>query len=53
MPKEVIVVLLIALSGILVGGVKSTYENSKPMAALLGVLAFLAAGGAVAWYVSS
>ncbi|PPK67587.1 hypothetical protein V5P93_005386 [Actinokineospora auranticolor] len=53
MPKEALTIGLIALAGILVGGVYSTWKTAKLMAGILLVLALLAAGGAVAWYVSS
>ncbi|MBM7775737.1 HAMP domain-containing protein [Actinokineospora baliensis] len=51
MPREVVVVALIALAGILVGGVYTTWKNnSRAAAAVLAVLALLALGGAIAWY---
>ena len=50
MPKEIVVIGLIALAGILVGGVYSTYKTAKVMAVVLGLLAALCLGGAVAWY---
>ncbi|WP_158075599.1 hypothetical protein [Actinokineospora bangkokensis] len=54
MPTEFVVVLLAALAGILIGGAYSAYKNSSTVAAaVLGVLALLAAGGAVAWFASS
>ncbi|SDC28693.1 hypothetical protein [Actinokineospora iranica] len=53
MPKEVVVIGLIALAGILVGGVYTTWKSAKVMAVILLLLALIAAGGAVAWYVSS
>jgi hypothetical protein len=48
--KEVIGVLLLALGGFLVGGVYSTWKTAKVMAAVLGVAALLAIGGAIAWF---
>ncbi|MGX7829387.1 hypothetical protein ACTG9Q_30295 [Actinokineospora sp. 24-640] len=43
---------LLALAGILVGGAYTTWKTARLMAVVLGVLALLAAGGAVAWYLS-
>jgi hypothetical protein len=50
--KDVVLVLLIALAGFLIGGVYTTYKTAKVMATVLGLAAVLAIGGAVAWYVS-
>jgi hypothetical protein len=50
--KDVVLVLLIALAGFLIGGVYTTYRTAKVMATVLGLAAVLAIGGAVAWYVS-
>lgn len=52
MSKDVVLVLLIALAGFLIGGVYTTYRTAKVMATVLGLAAVLAIGGAVAWYVS-
>ncbi|GLZ39401.1 hypothetical protein [Actinokineospora sp. NBRC 105648] len=52
MGKDVAVIGLIALAGILIGGVYTTWKTAKVMAGILLVLALLAAGGAIAWYVS-
>lgn len=52
MSKEVVVIILLAVAGFLVGGVYSTYKTAKGLAMLLGVLAALAVGGAVLWLVS-
>lgn len=53
MGKEFAEIGLVALAGILIGGVYSTWKNnSKITAAVLGVAALLALGGAVAWFVS-
>lgn len=52
MSKEVIVILLIAVAGFLVGGVYSTYKTAKGLAMLLGICAVVAVGGAVIWMVS-
>ncbi|GAA3062758.1 hypothetical protein [Actinokineospora globicatena] len=53
MPREVVVVALIALAGILVGGVYTTWKTAKVVAGVLAILALLALGGAIAWYTSS
>lgn len=52
MSKEVVLVVLIAVAGFLVGGVYTTWKTAKVTAAVLGVAAVLAIAGAVAWYVS-
>lgn len=52
MSKEVIVILLIAVAGFLVGGVYSTYKTAKGLAMILGVCAVVAVGGAIVWMVS-
>ncbi|MFI7676794.1 hypothetical protein [Actinophytocola sp. NPDC049390] len=49
MSKEVIVIILLAVAGFLVGGVYSTYKTAKGLAMILGVCAVLAIGGAVVW----
>lgn len=49
MPKEVAVVGLMILAGFLVGGVWTAWKTAKVFAVLLGVLAALAIGGAIAW----
>ena len=49
MPKEIPVIGLFILAGFLVGGVYAAWKTAKVFAVLLGVLAVLAAGGAVAW----
>jgi membrane protein DedA with SNARE-associated domain len=47
----VIVVVLLALAGFLVGGVFTTWKNgNRILAAILGVCAVLAAVGAVLWW---
>ncbi|WP_018684511.1 hypothetical protein [Actinokineospora enzanensis] len=53
MPKEVVIIGLIVLAGLLLGGVYTTWKTAKFMAGILLVLALLAGGGAVAWYLSS
>jgi hypothetical protein len=52
-PKDFVTVALIALAGILVGGVYSTWKTAKTLAIILLALALLAAGGATAWYLSA
>jgi hypothetical protein len=52
MSKDVVLVLLIAVAGFLIGGVYTTWKTAKVMATVLGFAALLAIGGAVAWYVS-
>ncbi|PRY42430.1 hypothetical protein [Umezawaea tangerina] len=49
MPKEYVGIGLLALAGFLLGGVYSTWKTAKAVAAVLGVLALVAVGGAVAW----
>lgn len=52
MSKEIVLVVLIAVAGFLIGGVYTTWKTAKVMAGVLGVAAVLAVGGAVAWYLS-
>lgn len=53
MGKEFAQIGLLAVAGILIGGVYSTWKNdSKTTSVVLAVLALLALGGAVAWFVS-
>lgn len=53
MGKEFAEIGLVALAGILIGGVYSTWKNdSKITAAVLGAAALLAIGGAIAWFLS-
>ena len=40
---------LLALAGFLLGGVVSTWRNSRPLAVMLGFCAVLAGVGGVAW----
>ncbi|MCP2277383.1 hypothetical protein ACFYT3_08705 [Nocardia amikacinitolerans] len=49
MSTDVTVILLLALSGFLLGGAYSTWKTSRPLAISLAVCAVLAAGGAIAW----
>ncbi|MGQ0841420.1 hypothetical protein [Actinokineospora sp.] len=53
MPRDLVTIGLIAVAGILIGGVYATWKSAKVMAALLLVLAVLAGGGAIAWYTST
>jgi hypothetical protein len=50
--KEVAAILLFALAGFLIGGVKSAWNTARTAAIVLAVLAALSAAGAVAWLVS-
>ncbi len=53
MGKEFAEIGLVAVAGILIGGVYSTWKNgSKVTAGVLGVAALLALGGAAAWFLS-
>ena len=53
MGKEFAEIGLVALAGILIGGVYSTWKNDAKVASVvLGIAALLAIGGAVAWFVS-
>ncbi|MCG8922379.1 hypothetical protein V1227_36695 [Lentzea sp. DG1S-22] len=49
MPKEVVVIGLLALAGFLAGGVYTTWKTARVMAVVLLVLALVAVGGAVLW----
>ena len=51
MPKEVVVIGLLALAGFLAGGVYTTWKTAKVMAVILLVLTLLAVGGAVLWLI--
>ncbi len=48
--NSVIVVVLLALAGFLVGGAFTMWKNSRVLSAMLGVCAVLAVVGAVAWW---
>ncbi|HEY1575167.1 MAG TPA: hypothetical protein VGG05_27815 [Pseudonocardiaceae bacterium] len=52
MSKEVVLIILIAVAGFLVGGVYTTWKTARVTATVLGVAAALAIAGAVAWYMS-
>ncbi|MGW4209921.1 hypothetical protein ACWEIJ_18175 [Lentzea sp. NPDC004789] len=49
MPKEVVVIGLLALAGFLAGGVYATWKTARFLAVVLLVLIVLAVGGAVLW----
>ncbi len=49
MPKENPVIGLVILAGFLAGGVYAAWRTARVFAILLGLLAVLALGGAVAW----
>ncbi|RKT56835.1 hypothetical protein [Saccharothrix australiensis] len=49
MPKEYVVIGLLALAGFLIGGVYSTWKTARGLAVVLGVLAVVAVGGAILW----
>ncbi|MFD4670425.1 hypothetical protein ACFWNN_11860 [Lentzea sp. NPDC058450] len=49
MPKEVVVIGLLALAGFLAGGVYTTWKTAKLLAVILLVLTVVAVGGAVLW----
>ncbi|MFF3574689.1 hypothetical protein [Nocardia jiangxiensis] len=51
MSHSVIVVVLLALAGFLIGGAFTTWKNnSRFLAAILGICAVLAVVGAVLWW---
>jgi len=52
MSKEVIVIILLAVAGFLVGGAYSTYKTAKVLAVILALCAAVAIGGAVLWMMS-
>ncbi|HEX7305760.1 MULTISPECIES: hypothetical protein [unclassified Lentzea] len=51
MPKEVVVIGLLALAGFLGGGVYTTWKTARVLAVILLVLTVLAVGGAVLWLI--
>jgi hypothetical protein len=51
-PREFIIVGLLALAGFLIGGVYSTWKTAKVMAIALAAAAAVAAGGAIVWWMS-
>lgn len=52
MSKEWVLIGLIAVCGFLIGGIYTTWKTARTMAIVLAFLLVLAAGGAVAWYLS-
>lgn len=50
--REYLIIGLIAVAGLLIGGVLATWKTAKLMATLLLVLAVLAGGGALVWWLS-
>lgn len=53
MPKEWVIVGLLAVAGFLLGGVYSSWKTAKGTAIVLAGAAALAVGGAVAWWLSA
>lgn len=53
MGRDWIWVVLIVVAGFLLGGAYSAWKTSKIFAGVLFLLVLLAAGGAVAWYMSA
>ena len=49
MPKEVVVIGLLALAGFLAGGVYTTWKTARVLAVIVLVLLLVAVGGAVLW----
>lgn len=48
--SDVTVLLLLALSGFLLGGAYSLWKTARLPAVILGLCGLLAAGGAIAWW---
>ncbi|WP_169811045.1 hypothetical protein [Nocardia amamiensis] len=48
--SDITVIVLLALSGFLVGGAYTTWKTARPLSIALAVCAVLAAGGALAWW---
>jgi hypothetical protein len=51
MPKEVVIIGLLAVAGFLVGGVYATWKSARTLAVLLLLAAALAVVGAILWLV--
>ncbi|MBY8848498.1 MULTISPECIES: hypothetical protein [Saccharothrix] len=51
MSQSLVVIGLLALAGFLLGGVYSTWKTARGLSVVLAVLALMAVGGAVAWFV--
>ncbi|WP_202918806.1 hypothetical protein [Saccharothrix deserti] len=49
MPKEYVVIGLLALAGFLIGGVYSTWKTARGLAIVLIVLTLVALGAAATW----
>ncbi|MFI9009752.1 hypothetical protein ACIGNX_21220 [Actinosynnema sp. NPDC053489] len=49
MPKEYVVIGLLALAGFLGGGVYSTWKTARGLAVVLLVLTLVSVGAALAW----
>lgn len=50
--REYLIIGLIALAGLLLGGMFATWKTAKLMATVLLVAALLAGGGALVWWLS-
>lgn len=50
--REYVIIALIAVAGLLLGGVLATWKTAKLMATVLLVAALLAGGGAAIWWFS-
>ncbi|WP_179118278.1 hypothetical protein [Saccharothrix sp. ALI-22-I] len=49
MPKEYVVIGLLALAGFLIGGVYSTWKTARGLAIVLIVLTLVSLGAALTW----
>ncbi|MBB5805105.1 hypothetical protein F4560_004873 [Saccharothrix ecbatanensis] len=49
MPKEYVVIGLLALAGFLIGGVYSTWKTARGLAIILLILTVVTAGAALTW----
>lgn len=52
MPRDYVIIGLLALAGFLLGGVYATWKTAKTMALVLLGAGLLAAGGALVWWLS-
>lgn len=50
--REYLIIGLIALAGLLLGGMFATWKTARLMATVLLVAALLAGGGALVWWLS-
>jgi hypothetical protein len=48
-PKEYVVIGLLALAGFLIGGVYSTWKTARGLAIILLILTVVTAGAALTW----